>query len=321
MRASIMLSLLLLSGSCKDKGKDTDTKSSGGGAPAEVAANPSKDRKPTGTPRPQAKLAVTLDGKTVPMVTALAWKTWDGQIQITASSVPVGCDEVTGEMRRFHDGEVTFDVYLISALQKDGTQKPMLQQTWFAGGSEIQIRELVPSTGDGSPGQPTTAEVAFEQKSADRAAPKTIIVKGTLDAIGCPVAARKDLPALPPPMAGTIEIAGKKLPIRFAKLDTSRDWPSLDLYTGGEACKQVPFSPSSELHVALTWFDKAKPEVSQVQIGGSVLGDAVGQTFDKKKLKISPMPLAAGEIELAGDIVINEYPVKLDGKVTAVVCP
>jgi len=313
MRTALMLSLVLLSTACKDKSKDAGS----GEAPT---SNKKKDRGPSGTPRPQDKLTVTVDGKPVTMATALAWKSWDGQTRITVSSVPVGCDEVTGDMRRIHDGEVTFGVLLANALQPDGTQKPMLRETYFGGMTQGMLRELIPSTGDGSPGQPTTAEVEFETTSAGQETQK-LTVKGAIDALGCAVEPRKDQPALPPPMAGTIEIAGKKLPIRFAKLDTSRDWPSLELYTGGEACKQVAFTPSSELRVYLTWFDKAKPEVSQVTIGGSILGDAADQTFDKKKLTVTPMPLAPGELEIAGDIVVNGFPVKLAGKVTAVVCP
>ena len=308
MRIALILSMVLVSTACKGKdpgGADTAKK---------------KSREPTGTPRPQSKLTVTHDGKTVPMATALAWKTWDGQVRITASSVPVGCSDVTGDMRRLHDGEVTFDVQIANALQPDGTQKPMLTETWYSGMTRGMLKELVPATGDGSPGQPTTVEVAFETDNAGN--PKQhLTVKGTIDALGCVVEPRKDLPPLAPPMAGTIEIAGKKLPIRFAKLDISRDWPSLELYTGGEACKSVAYAPSSELRVYLTWFDKAKPEVSQIAIGGSILGDAIDQTFDKTKLAVTPLPLAPGELEIAGDIVVNNYPVKLAGKVTAVVCP
>jgi len=311
MRTPLLIALVLVSTACKDK--------ESGGKPS--AGRRGGDHKPTGTPRPQAKLTVTVDGKPVPMATALAWKSWDGQIRLEVSSVPVGCDEVTGDMRRIHDGEVNFHVHIANALQPDGTQKPMLSETWFDGMSRVQLRALVPSTGDGSPGQPTTADVEFESESAGGEPRKKLVVKGTIDALGCAVEPRKDLPPLPPPMAGTIEIAGKKLPIRFAKLDVSREWPSLELYTGGEACKPVAYAPSSELRVYLTWFDKAKPEVSQIAIGGSILGDAADQTFDKAKLTVTPMPLAPGELEIAGDIVVNNYPVKLAGKVTAVVCP
>lgn len=314
MRIALMASLVLLSTACKEKSKEA------GGDDKPAASMGRKHQAPSGTPRPQDKLTVTVDGKPVTMANALAWKGWDGATQITVSSVPVGCDEVTGDMRRIHDGEVFFSIRLINALQPDGTQKPMLKERSFGAMTQGMLKELVPATGDGSPGQPTTVDVAFEIEGHSEPKQK-LGVKGTIDAIGCTVPPRKDQPALPPPMAGTIEIAGKKLPIRFAKLDTSRDWPSLRLYTGGEACKQVAFSPPSELTVDLTWFDKAKPEVSQVTIGGSIIGDAIDQTFDKTKLTVTPHPLAPGEIELAGDLVVNNFPVKLAGKVTAVVCP
>jgi hypothetical protein len=321
MRIPLLVSLLLVAPACKDKKADGgESSTSTVGKVADGISNLAKDREPTGTPHPQSKLTVSVDGKPVTMATALAWKR-NGQVRITASSVPVGCDEVTGDMRRLHDGEVTFDVTVADALAPDGTYKPTLQETYFEGNTRVQMRQAIAATGDGTPGQPVTAEVAFTAESAG-GKKSTIDVKGTIDALGCAVAPSKDPPPpLPPEMPATIEIAGKKLPIRFAKLDISRDWPSLDLYTGGEACKQVPFAQDSELHVSLTWFDKAKPDVSQIAISGSILNDAADQTFDKKKLTVTPMPLAPGELEIKGDVTVNGYPVKLDGKVTAVVCP
>lgn len=318
MRIPLLVSLLLIAPACKDKKADSEPSTVG--KVADGTRSLTKDSQPTGTPRPQSKLTVTVDGKPVTMATALAWKR-NGQVRVTVSSVPLGCDEVTGNMRRIHDGEVTFDIQIASALGPDGTYKPMLQETYYRGGSRVQIRKAIVATGDGTPDQPVTAEVAFTAEAAG-ANKSSIDVKGTIDALGCAIARSKDpAPVLPPEMPATIEIAGKKLPIRFAKLDVSGNWPSLDLYTGGEACKHVPFAQDSEMRVSLTWFDKTKPEVSQVSIGGSILNDAADQTFDKKKLTITPMPLAPGELAIKGDITVTGYPVKLDGKVTAVVCP
>jgi hypothetical protein len=320
MRTALLLSLLWIAPACKDRTTESEPAKAG-----KVHGHPTKvpeGRKPTGTPRPQSKLSVTVDGTPVTMATALAWKTRNGHIRITASSVPVGCDEVTGDMRMMHEGEVTFDVQIGSALAPDGSSVPTLHQTYFSGGNQVQIRQPIVATGDATPGQPVTAEVAFTIESASPDHKQKLEVKGTLEALGCAPAAQKEpTPALPPEMPATIEIAGKKLPIRFAKLDLSRDWPSLDLYTGGEACTQVPYARDSEFHVSLTWFGKDRTDVSQVSIGGSLLGDAIDQTFDKKKLTVTPMPLAPGELTIKGDITVNKYPVRLDGKVTAVVCP
>jgi hypothetical protein len=122
-------------------------------------------------------------------------------------------------------------------------------------------------------------------------------------------------------MPATIEVAGKKLAVRGASLSTVGDWPQLTLTTGGDACSGGS-AATGEMHVELTWFDKAKPEVSQVSLGGSLLPQAIDQTYDKKKIKVTPAPpTAAGDVTLDADIKVNGYPVKLAGKVTATVCP
>lgn len=284
----------------------------------QVAAD--KARKPTGTPRPQPDLHVTVDGKPVEMVTALAWKDRYGDIRITASSVPVGCAEVTGEMRSLYDNEVTFDVTMGMKLQPDGSVKPVVQSTYFEGMTNQTTTAPVAGGGDAAPGQPTRLGVDFKTESA--AEPKHVLeVKGMLDAIGCAVPPlASPPPALPPEMPATIEIAGKKLAVRGASLSTVGDWPQLVLTTGGDACSGN--AATGEMRVELTWFDKAKPAVSQVSLGGSLLPAAIDQTYDKKKITVTPAPpTAPGDVTLEANIQVNGYPVKLAGKVTAVVCP
>src|SRR5437762_1258056 len=96
-----------------------------------AALSKPKDRKPSGTPRPQPGLKVTVDGKPVEMATALAWKDRDGGVRVTASSVPVSCADVTGDMRSMYDNEVTFDVTMGMMLQPDGSVHPVVQSTYF----------------------------------------------------------------------------------------------------------------------------------------------------------------------------------------------
>ena len=280
-----------------------------------------KARKPSGTPHAQPDLKVTLDGKPVEMATALAWKDRYGGVRITASSVPVGCADVTGDMRSIFDNEVTFDVTMGMKLQPDGSVKPVVESTYFEGMTSQRTSDPVAGGGDGSPGQPTKLAVDFKTESASE--PKHALeVKGMIDAVGCQVAPlATPQPALPPEMAATIEVAGKKLAVRGASLSTVGDWPQLTLTTGGDACSGGT-AASGEMRVELTWFDKAKPEVSQVSLGGSLLPAAIDQTYDKKKIKVTPAPpVGSGEIEIHADIVVNGYPVKLAGKVVAAHCP
>lgn len=314
MRSQVLVALLAIgcgSKESKDAPKD-DPKPSMGDKPSK------KDRAPTGTARPQSKLKVTLDGKPVDMQQALAWKDADGAIRVTASSVPVGCDEVTGSMRRMHDGEVTFDVTFGNTLSPDGTLASVLKSTYYSGMTSQSGLPDGPSatTGDAAPKSTFTAEVDFKTGSAG-ADKHELVVKGTLDALGCEPAKAKAAPALPPEMPATIEVAGKKLPVRGAQISTTGGWLHLKLTTGPETCKSWS---GGEMSVEISWKDKADKEPFQVSLGGSLLKQSADQTFDKKKLTVKPTPIAPGEIEIAGDITVMKYPVKLAGKVTAIEC-
>jgi hypothetical protein len=282
--------------------------------------SPTKPAAPAGTPRPQAKLTVTYDGKPLAMQSALAWKDERGDTKIVVSSVPLACSEVTGNARMLHDGEVTFDVTVAQLLQPDGQISPTVRSTYFDGMTS-QKDVAAAGTGDGSPGQPTTIDVDFQTTGAAQPAHQ-LAVKGTIDALGCAGAAAKEPPApLPPEQAATIEIAGKKLPVRGARVSAVGDWPQLELTTGGEGCQQVPHQQDSALRVTLTWFKKDKPEVSQVSLAGTAIKNVMDQTYDKKKVVVKPAPAVAGPVEVHADIKVMEYPVKIDGKVTAVACP
>lgn len=318
MRSQVLVALLVLgcgSKESKDAPKD-DPKPSLGDKPS--MGGKRKDRAPTGTPRPQKKITVTLDGKPVDLQQALAWKTSEG-IRVIGSSVPVGCDEVTGSMRSIHEGEVTFDVNLGSSLQPDGTLKTELKSTYFSGmTSQSGLSEgVTATTGDAAPGSTFTADVDFKTSSAGKDK-HDLVVKGTLDALGCEPAKSMDkAEPLPPEMPATIEIAGKKLPVRGAQISSSGDWVHLKLTTGAETCKTWK---TGELSVEISWKSKTDAEPFQVSLGGTLLKQSADQTFDKKKLTVKPAPVVPGEIEINGDITVMKYPVKIAGKVTAVDC-
>lgn len=318
MRSQFLVALLVLGCGSKDS-KDGPKDDPKGDPKPSMGDKPSrKDRAPTGTARPQGKLKVTLDGKPVDMQQALAWKDADGGIRVTASSVPVGCDEVTGSMRRMHDGEVTFDVTFGKILSPDGSLASALKSTYYSGMTS-QGSPDGPSvtTGDAAPKSTFTAEVDFKTRGAG-ADKHELVVKGTLDALACEPAKAKETPALPPEMPATIEVAGKKLPVRGAQISSSGSWVRLKLTTGPETCKSWS---TGEMSVEISWKDKADKEPFQVSLGGTLLKQSADQTFDKKKLTVKPTPIAPGEIEIAGDLEVMKYPVKLAGKVTAVECP
>ena len=281
-----------------------------------------KDKKPTGTAHPQGKLKVTRDGKPVDMQTALAVKRPDGSVDITVSSVPLGCDEVTGNGRMIYDGEVYFSVILGQNLGADGKMQPILKQ-WSVDAMTTANPTPATGTGDGSPNAVTTVDLDLNGKgmAMGKEPAHEVTIKGTVEATGCAAPPAKDagLP-LPPEQKATIEIAGKKLAVRGAQLRKVGDWPELQLTTGGETCERKSGEQSGEFTVSFTWFKPEAP-VSQVSLGGTLLPNKMDQTFDKKKLVVKPAPPAAGEVEIHGDIKVMDYPVKIDGKVTAVECP
>ena len=287
---------------------------------APPSTNPQTEVKalPRGVPRPQTKLTVTLDGKTVTMATALAWRSWDGTIQLTASSVPVTCEEVTGDSRALHDGEVTFDVSAAPSLKADGTFAGEIRSTYFSG-ANTQRSKATTLTGDGTPGAATTMDVDFETKSAG-ANQQTLVVKGTVDALGC-ASKGKPAAALPPAMPATVDIASQKLPVRSARWSTRGDIRELELFTGSESCKPLPFAKPSDLRVRFVWLRPSEAKVSQIDIDGALLTPKADQTFDAKKVTFKPLPTGPGEVELHADIKVSGYPVKVDGTVTITECP
>jgi hypothetical protein len=52
-----------------------------------------------------------------------------------------------------------------------------------------------------------------------------------------------------------------------------------------------------------------------------MLPQASDQTFDKKKITVDPAPPDKIEqVKIHADVVVNKYPLKIDGTVTPVVC-
>jgi hypothetical protein len=316
MRTHLFVAVSLLA-ACK--GKDNEpAKDPAPKVSIEPTVKKKEPPKPKGTPRPQPKLTVTDNGKPLEIATALAYKYWDGTTRVTVSTVPVGCEDVTGDMRVLFDGETTFDVGFGSSLQPDGSLKAEVRTTYF-NGMTAQKEMPTTATGDATPGQPTTLDVDFETE--DVKGEHKLVVKGTIDALGCEVKPRADAPALPPEMPAKITVAGKAFPVRFAKFSKTGDWPSVELFTGAEGCKAVPFMAPGPVTLRLTWFKPESGEVSQVDLSGSMVSHGVDQTFDKKKLSVKPVPTGAGELELNGDIKVMELPVKVEGKLTVTECP
>nr|HEX4313784.1 hypothetical protein [Kofleriaceae bacterium] len=295
---------------------------SGGGGTVTTTDNggdskPTKKHGPKGEPHPQKSLTVTVDGKPVEMATALAFKVPDGGTQVTVSSQPVSCDQVNGSMREIYDNEITFDVNEAQQMQPDGSVKPAIVSTYFDGSTHQQTM-ATSGSGDGSDGKVTTLDVDFNTTGVKGA---KLVVKGTIDAVGCAPKQGDDPLQLPAEMPASITIAGKKLAVHNAMISKVGDWPTLEITTGGETCDHKMGEQAGSFKIRMTWFKADKPEVSQIDLGGALLPQASDQTFDKKKITVDPAPPDKIEqVKIHADVVVDKYPVQIDGTVMPVVC-
>jgi hypothetical protein len=278
-----------------------------------------KKKDPTGKPRPQTKLDVTVDGKPVKMQVAYAVKDPGGLVRFVVSSVPLSCEDITGNGRFIYDGEVTFEATVANQLQPDGSFKPALT-SWEFEGSSHQETKPTTGTGDGSVDAVSTADVDFTVKGASKDG-QTLVAKGTIDAIGCTPKPASAPPRMHPASAGlTMTIAGKKFPVKNALIDPA-DWPSLMLTSGGETCAHEAGEEPGEIVLRFTWFKKDKPEVSQITLGGTALPNAMDQTFDKKAVTFEPAPpTAIKQTKVSVHTKVMGYPVEIEGSITPDLC-
>jgi hypothetical protein len=305
---------LLLANACGHKDNGTSSASGGG---SDKPAPPAKSHAPDGTPRPQDKLTVAVDGKPVKMATALAWKTARGDIAIEVSSLPVSCDQVTGTMREIYPNEVSFRVSEARQIQPDGGYGLAITSAYFDATTQTE-NVATTGSGDGREGAQTTLDVDLELAGMKSG---KLVVKGTIDALGCAA----QMPPLPrkSPMEqpASITVAGKKQTIHNAMLRDVDVAPKLVLTSGGETCDRQPGEVVGNFMVELMWFDKTNPDVRQIELSGALLPTLNDQTYDHKAITVTPAPpTQIGQIKIDADIVVNKYPVQLKGTVTPQIC-
>lgn len=238
-----------------------------------------------------------------------------GAIWITASSAAMSCPAATAfERPAIQPGEIAFDVSVGPILLEDGSSPTRIRSTSVRFSIPSGIFQLTSSVGratevrgEAASGSGTTASLDFDAESKGH----KVVVKGKVDALGCPPPAAAPLP---PPMAATVEVAGKKLSVRAARWSTK----SLELLTGSESCRDLPSELPSELRVIFDWQDRDRVEVA---IAGSMISPRQSGVFDKKKVRFVPEPKGPGEVEVHADVTIQGYPVKVEGKLSVTECP
>lgn len=305
--------MLLACGGENSSSSSASAKSSAAPAASSVAA------KPQAAPNPQTKLVATLDGKTVPMVTALAFPESGGRTTIEVSSVPLSCADLSGNGRALAKDEVTFSFSVGEYLHEDGKFGPALRSTYFGGMNQMLTTPLK-SSGSAADGGPVSVELDFSTQSVG-ANKQALAVKGTVEAKACP--AKKpygEPPKLPAAMPATLEIGGKSLPIRSAGIEKDGDRIKLHLSTGGDACPKASNVVRGELTSTVIFEANEEAKLRELRIWGEIAPQALDQTVDAKKVVVTPKIAGAGSYELAIDEEVVKYSVKAKGKVEAVLC-
>jgi hypothetical protein len=303
-------------------GNESPAAGSSTAATSSAASNKSSaPSKPKAPPNPQTKLTASVDGQDVAMVTALAFVDGDrsassGGTTVEVSSVPLTCADVQGSGRNIANGEVSFELGVGEYLQEDGKFTPALRTTSFSGMNQM-VTTPTKTSGAVTEGSSFSVDVDFTIDSAG-SPKKKLVAKGTIEARVCPPKKPSSEPKkLPEPMAATLEVGGKSLPIRSAGLIAKDGRVELTLSTGGDACPKSSNVVEGEFWSRVTFEGEKLREVS---LRGGILPQTADQTIDPKKVVVKPTLAGPGTYELAIDASVVKYPLKASGKITAAAC-
>lgn len=292
-----------------------------GCTPRPPAGDPIATRAPADPPRVQRELDATLDGKHVSMVDAFAWRDTDGTIRVSVSSKPSTCVDVTAIKRPISPEEVSFELDVGYSLAADGTITREVKESSFRNGVSLNTEPRSGAgSGDGEVGRPATFDVDLTLLSPSG---QRLVLRGTIDAIGCPAPRRAPEP--PPAMPATLTVAGKAWPIRSALVRLTAAETSLELSTAGQDCKEDPALPPDPAKLVLRWHASDPGRVSLTLIG-TWIDQVWVKGMDASQLAITPpvnaiAPIRAGQYGLHAAVKVIDYPVELDGTITTVVCP
>lgn len=335
----LLVSFVITAACGKSADKAPEAKGSGSAAAPPVAA---MDAAPTAIdgapPAPPAAstLAVTLDGKPVKFVSAIAAKDGD-EVRIYLASYPRTCEEQIGgsSARSSTPDDVDSELRIVPYFAPEGFG-------WGLRGSYLHRTEPGTTTSastqtekeDGAFAMAAgvdfaavavagaTTEVPLDYKTGDG---DMFTVKGTVKVTGCGPIKRAPDPAPAPLGDATLTLAGKALPIGGAGLITKKDG-TRELQLGTHPVKCVDGSDStstrSNAQVTLT-FSKAGV-LTHAKRGGYWVDWGVNQA-DKIGLTATPNRAPAGAktlaVKLGGETTIDKLPVALAGTVDAIVCP
>lgn len=257
------------------------------------------------------KIDIDVGGGPIAFTKAFVWKTASGALafDISSEKKPT-CDSVRDAHRKHEAHEENIAGTIEDTLQSNGKITKRIHTMMFL---NEDLVEDTPVTVSGS-GKTMTLKFAFkhdERKLAGGTFP--VSAKGTITAAVCPAESAatptaKEMPA-------TITVAGKKLAVRGAQLQSQGDTRALILVTGDDGCEWT--DPTSELVVGLVWDKAADKKITIAQLTGRWIGVPAKHT----NVSVAhDAPSATGDFELHVATKVEGYDVKVDGKVTARVC-
>jgi hypothetical protein len=257
---------------------------------------------------------VDVGGGPLPFASAFVWHTANGALAFDISNEKhATCDSVRDAHRTHGKNEDNLAGTIEDALLPDGKSAKNLHTLMFVD-EDLLADVPVKVTGSGK-----SMTIAFDFKRSHRGAagPFDLSAKGSVVAKVCPAApAPKDLDPLPAEMPATIELAGKKLAVRGAHLQSAGDTRALILLTGGEACKESSRDVRSELIVGLVWDKAADQTITTINLAGRWMAGIQRQVVSVAHAA----PASDGEVEVHVTAKVAGYPVKIDGKVKPVAC-
>lgn len=277
-----------------------------------------------------AGLTMTLDGAPIEVKSVLAIDEGDGVVEVEVTNYPLSCEEKLSGYRNPPEGDVSLRLRLRRMLLTDGRRVWAIHGKYM-GGTTTESQgagDPVPSAVvDGAAGATGRIGLDFdwEMLGLDGKPERRLVAKGSTEVLGCgrpEGVTDRPLPAAQP--GAFIEIAGLEVPIVGA-----------GILVGDTFTKVVVSADVVKCMEGASWMNDGRPSVSiemNWDAHGKLYnairdGDLIGWGARQQQqvaLTADPIAPKSGqkmlEITLGGSTVIDEYPVKLTGKVNAVVC-
>ena len=266
----------------------------------------------------QPRLHVVVDGRTVPMQSAVAVLWSDGAIKIQAANHELRCDEALQSMRTgVPADDVSFSAHLEHRLATSG------DWSWVAAelGADIAIDTSGTITatvgGDLSHTAEVTLRFGLDAGAASSGRWRRIDVDGTVAATVCgPMPVAPDHPALPRthhPSTAKVTIAGQRLPLEAA-------WRYQDtIYFSSEPSTCAYAGLPTRLALVRDRPDAWKMEGGWIGGSQQITGDGQGLSITAGKKGDSPDgPTVV--LAISGSAKLGDYPLELSGTIEALDC-